>query len=468
MARKSSQETSTARSASSERPRRGASAAALAAIRADSATPNKPASRSGSVERKTPFTSPKAKKPPTPKVSPKGGARKSSTAAIAQKVDEIDMQQAMREKRKELVFHKQPVMVLVRFGEKLYGWSRSGLRKLLTSQIFLFVFIPLCVIFAFGSAIEGPHRSLFSEISTWLKFATWWLGLGVLSSIGLGTGMHSGLLFLFPHIFFIVSTAEKCNNLDFDARGNMWSDVMKPGDTFACLHPQKEYAVTLAGLLIKSFAACLLWGTGTALGELPPYATAYAARLAGKEDEFEEMLAETEIDNKDVVARMKKWMLDIVDRYGFWGVLLLSSWPNALFDLTGICCGHALMPLGTFLSAVIIGKALIKVNGQMLLFTLLFSSKYRQAAVGKVAGWASMLGFDSTHISSALHKAVGKFSTGGSGEEETKSFIAHAFQYGISIVILMFVKSCIEQFAQSRQKEIDDAKISVIETKKKK
>lgn len=29
---------------------------------------------------------------------------------------------------------------------------------------------------------------------------TWWIGLGILSSIGLGTGMHSGLLFLFPHM----------------------------------------------------------------------------------------------------------------------------------------------------------------------------------------------------------------------------------------------------------------------------
>jgi hypothetical protein len=28
----------------------------------------------------------------------------------------------------------------------------------------------------------------------------WWVGLGVLSSIGLGTGMQSGLLFLFPHM----------------------------------------------------------------------------------------------------------------------------------------------------------------------------------------------------------------------------------------------------------------------------
>lgn len=33
-----------------------------------------------------------------------------------------------------------------------------------------------------------------------VKYMIWWVGLGVLSSIGLGTGMHTGLLFLFPHI----------------------------------------------------------------------------------------------------------------------------------------------------------------------------------------------------------------------------------------------------------------------------
>jgi hypothetical protein len=34
----------------------------------------------------------------------------------------------------------------------------------------------------------------------WVLYTTWWISLGVLSSIGLGTGMHSGLLFLFPHM----------------------------------------------------------------------------------------------------------------------------------------------------------------------------------------------------------------------------------------------------------------------------
>jgi hypothetical protein len=37
-------------------------------------------------------------------------------------------------------------------------------------------------------------------LQEWVLYTTWWISLGVLSSIGLGTGMHSGLLFLFPHM----------------------------------------------------------------------------------------------------------------------------------------------------------------------------------------------------------------------------------------------------------------------------
>ena len=451
MARKALVEgSSSQRSASSERPRRGASAAALAAIKGESpaqpTTPRKAtASRGVSVEKRTAVT------------------RKA--AAVPEKKE--GLAQELREKRKDLVFHKHPLLVTARFSEKVYSWCEVGLRNLLTSHFFLFVLVPLAVIYAFGVSIEGPHQPVFQEISTWLRFTVWWLGLGILSSIGLGTGMHSGLLFLFPHIFFVVATAEKCGHLDFDARLNMWANVMKPGDTFECLSEPGEYNVTLISLLVKSLVPCIIWGVGTALGELPPYATAYAARLAGREEEFEEVLLEAE-DQTDAIARMKKWMLRVVDKYGFWGVLLLSSWPNALFDLTGICCGHALMPFFTFLSAVIIGKAFIKVSSQLLVFTLLFSSKYRALAVGKIAGIAALFGLDYAKITLALHDVIGKFSTGGSGKEETSSVLALVFQYGISIVILLFVKSCIEQFAQARQKEIDENLLEPHENKKRK
>ena len=39
----------------------------------------------------------------------------------------------------------------------------------------------------------------------WLQYLVWWVGLGVLSSIGLGSGVHSGLLFLFPHVLKVWS-----------------------------------------------------------------------------------------------------------------------------------------------------------------------------------------------------------------------------------------------------------------------
>lgn len=51
----------------------------------------------------------------------------------------------------------------------------------------------------------------------------------------------------------------------------------------------------------------------------------------------------------------------VVCRHGFYGILLLAAWPNAAFDLCGICCGHFLMPFWSFFGATFIGKALFKV-----------------------------------------------------------------------------------------------------------
>lgn len=50
------------------------------------------------------------------------------------------------------------------------------------------------------SNVDGPHEEIIAEIEINVAFVVWWVGLGVLSSIGLGTGLHSGMLFLFPHI----------------------------------------------------------------------------------------------------------------------------------------------------------------------------------------------------------------------------------------------------------------------------
>ena len=66
-----------------------------------------------------------------------------------------------------------------------------------------------------------------------------------------------------------------------------------------------------------------------------------------------------------MMGRMQGWMLGVIQRHGFLGILLLASWPNAAFDLCGICCGHFQMPFWQFFGATFLGKALVKVCGSM-------------------------------------------------------------------------------------------------------
>ena len=44
-----------------------------------------------------------------------------------------------------------------------------------------------------------------------LYFAGWWVGLGIASSIGFGTGLHTFVLYLGPHIAKVTMAANACN-----------------------------------------------------------------------------------------------------------------------------------------------------------------------------------------------------------------------------------------------------------------
>lgn len=43
----------------------------------------------------------------------------------------------------------------------------------------------------------------------------WWVWLGILSSVGLGTGLHTFLLYLGPHIASVTLAAYSCNSVNF-------------------------------------------------------------------------------------------------------------------------------------------------------------------------------------------------------------------------------------------------------------
>ncbi|CCD17206.1 unnamed protein product, partial [Trypanosoma congolense IL3000] len=212
------------------------------------------------------------------------------------------------------------------------------------------------------------NQGAWREVEYILADAVWWLGLGILSSVGLGTGMHSGLLFLFPYIYRFCAAADSCGNTNF------WvypvNPVYGPRDrAFVCITPQQTVSSpsVLARVLLL-LPACVIWGAGTAIGEIPPYILSYAAAQQGKRN------SELEQTSKyDILNAMKVWMLDKIQRHGFIAVLLLAAWPNMAFDLCGMACGQFLMPFWTFFGATLIGKALCKVPMQVIFFVQLFS-----------------------------------------------------------------------------------------------
>lgn len=371
-------------------------------------------------------------------------------------------------RRKQLTLLRCPVRVLSNFLLSVCDFLAAAVHYVLVHRMTAWVSLGLLALYGL-SYVEGPHSSTLREAWTNTLLAVWWVGLGVLSSIGLGSGMHSGLLFLFPQIYFICSTAEHCNSLAFDARRNMWDGVLKPGEHFPCEPGAGDEAeLTFVALVLKAFPYALLWGLGTALGELPPYAASYAAaRSKLADEEFEELEQELKAGKPSMVTRMKVWMLHLVRNYGALSVFLLSCWPNMLFDLCGIVCGHFMMPFWEFFIALFLGKAVVKTLMQVAFFVFLFSSKYDQLRahmVGEIAKIWPMSVYvqrkyggneefekfvlNEIHYMRAGIEQTGRTSVGWS--------VSTVFGAIVAAFIFLFCLACIEQFAQMRQKKLDE------------
>jgi len=205
--------------------------------------------------------------------------------------------------------------------------------------------------------LGGPAGLLYPLQLASYDFA-WWLVLGILSSIGLGTGLHSGLMFLWPFVMTVVTNAEACQSTAFAATYNHPCCLK-------CDHSAKgDGTLTFLNTFLLLAPAVVTWGCGTAIGELPPFFITRAARRAGKRaTDFEEELTEAR-QNSDIVSVLKVWTIEFTERHGFAGILLLASWPNAAFDMCGMACGWLEVPFWTFFGATLLGKGVIKVTLQ--------------------------------------------------------------------------------------------------------
>ena len=435
-----------------------------------------------------------------------------SGTLTAEEIEKI--KQEMAEKRKKLTLLRSPLKTLTLFARVVFEGTKKATQYIITHPVFLLGALPF---FALYLVLKYNEASIVKPFEFATEFFVWWFGLGVLSSIGLGTGMHTGILFLFPHIFKVCIAASACESLDFLSYADMW--FRQHPTTFVCLSEvdPKDINftpidfifgdVSFLNVFLKIALPCIVWGAGTAVGEIPPYWVSRAARLAGKRNqEFEEIMSTASSSSSpsssssseassssssswDLVRRMKDWMVDFLQRHGFWGVLLMSAYPNMAFDLCGICCGHFLMPFWTFFGATFIGKALIKANMQGAFFIVLFSERYLQTFVdfidrlipdsiepclifsGKAchhhlhhllgqakSEFHSRLGSQTASSASASDVAEGVSST---------SILKTAWSWFVILLIGYFVVSCIEQFAQNRQLDLDDENLEKLQRKKK-
>ncbi|XP_038670584.1 vacuole membrane protein 1 isoform X3 [Scyliorhinus canicula] len=203
-----------------------------------------------------------------------------------------------------------------------------------------------------------------------------------------------------------------------------------------------------------------MWGAGTAIGELPPYFMARAARLSGTEtdEEFEEIL-ERDQSAEDLPTRAKLAVQNLVQKVGFFGILACASIPNPLFDLAGITCGHFLVPFWTFFGATLIGKAIVKMHIQKLFVIIMFSKHIVEqmvSLIGAIPGLGPSLQKPFREYLEAQKTKLHHKS--GDAIEASENWLSWTFEKVVIIMVCYFILSIVNSMAQSYAKRIQSQK----------
>lgn len=266
-------------------------------------------------------------------------------------------------------------------------------------------------------------------------FMSWWVMLGVASSIGLGTGLHTFVLYLGPHIAKVTMVGYECGYIP-QMLPSRWNY-----QTFDDC-PDTSQVISIWTIIYAVQLESFLWGFGTALGELPPYFIALAARFANsKPEELEEL----ETADGSYLHKVKLIMAKCLKNYGFLTVMLCASIPNPLFDLAGLLCGHFGIPLWEFLGATIIGKAVFKVHIQMLFTIYLCGGNHIENAVSALESNFEFLG-NKTSMMLAKHK---KMLHSPSDDEGSKTLLASIWEFVIIAMISFFVISMLNSVVRN-------------------
>ncbi|KAI9268099.1 hypothetical protein BDA99DRAFT_535614 [Phascolomyces articulosus] len=384
--------------------------------------------------------------------------RRSSRAAPGEKFDDyiIRRKAEIEHQHKKVSIYTSPLLVghyfiMYVFYEVrsaimyLYGRGRPTLGMLMTLVGLIYV----------AYQIQGPHQMVIQQMQRIGIWYGYWVLLGIASAFGLGTGLHTFLLFLGPYIAEVTRAAYECQGADLLIRdGVSYRLQCHDGGASNTTAIMGTAAVSLWDIYQKIQWESFAWGAGTALGELPPYFVARAVALSGgKSEELADF--EANLQKSSHERSFKEHITHLVyngmKRLGFFGILLFASIPNPLFDLAGITCGHFLVPFATFFGATFIGKACVKASLQSLIVILAFSNDTLNTFLGTLERTAPALHRIVERVIHEQTDKIGQPTTDEFGNEQTNLF-GIAWNVFLSLMLCYFVISSVESLGLAYMK----------------
>ncbi|CAC5355272.1 VMP1 [Mytilus coruscus] len=139
----------------------------------------------------------------------------STNGDVNDKSNLLDIMHQERQEREKIVLWRKPLKtihfscletasLLNQAGKKLWRRKMAVMTSLLMVLTFYLIYIT-----------QGTHQPYVEVIEKYVLWCAYWLGLGVLSSVGLGTGLHTFLLYLGPHIAAVTLAAYECKSTNF-------------------------------------------------------------------------------------------------------------------------------------------------------------------------------------------------------------------------------------------------------------
>ncbi|KAH9574856.1 hypothetical protein CY35_01G081500 [Sphagnum magellanicum] len=405
-----------------------------------------------------------------------GGATTSTTNGVDSS-EVLKLKRDHAQQREGLVLTKRPMATVKLFSLSVLQQLRRLSAYVIVHQHMVSAFCVFLLINITTLAIlDGPHEKYVREVLAYLRFGIWWVGLGVASSIGLGSGLHTFVLYLGPHIALFTIRATQCGRVDLKCApyDTPQFGLASSWQTKDCsligppMYPRLVadgldlYMVPLHKVLLQVQLEAVLWGLGTTLGELPPYFVSRAARLSGQRvKEFDDLMNPEESGSTGLFDFLKRWTILRFHKFGFFTILLFASVPNPLFDLAGIMCGQFLVPFWKFFLASLIGKALIKTHIQTV-FIILACNAHLLEVIEAGLEWAILHVPAFAHLSPRIMSALGNAKDSFNGKVDAKPVhgsFSIAFVWNTVVLLMMagFLASIITSMAQGflmeRQKQ---------------